>query len=106
MITSADIEKVVGSRAHDRDGEQVGTVRQVYLDEHGQPSWIALDTDLFASAEVFVPAAGTTVDGEGLRLPVTAAQVDAAPRIELEHQLTDADQELLRRHYRRGSHDD
>lgn len=101
MLTRESIEQVVGAPALSRDGRQVGTVTQVYLDDHDRPAWIALDTHLFASAEVYLPADGARLDEQGrLQVMVTAEQVDTAPRIDLEAVLTPADQQRLRAHYR------
>lgn len=100
MLSRDDIEGAVGSLAYACDGQQVGTVTQIYLDEHDRPAWIALDTDLFASAEVYLPADGAMLDADGrLRLPVTQKQIDTAPRIDLEAPLTPQTQRRLREHF-------
>lgn len=99
MISHEQIETVKGATAYARNGEKIGTVTQVYLNADGQPDWIAVDTDLFASAEAHLPADGATLTAGALHLPITAEQVDTAPRIDLEEQLTPTVQQRLRDHY-------
>jgi len=43
----------------DRNGDKVGTVKQVYLgNDSGQPLFASVSTGLFGTAESFVPAPG------------------------------------------------
>ncbi|MEU2348045.1 PRC and DUF2382 domain-containing protein [Modestobacter sp. NPDC049651] len=85
MITERDISTIIGSNAVDADGDELGKVGQVYLDDQtGKPEWVTVSTGLFGTQETFVPLADATV-GEGtLRLPYQKAKVKDAPRVDAE----------------------
>ena len=67
----------------DQDGEKVGKVGQVYLeDSTGEPAWVTVKTGLFGTSESFVPLQGATVQDQEVRVPYTKDQVKDAPRVE------------------------
>ena len=94
-----------GMKALDRDGNQIGTVQDIYLDrETGAPDWATLKTGLLGTHSTFVPLADATAshaDGE-LRLPYTKAQIKDAPGIDNDGELSPEEEQELRRHYRAG----
>ena len=43
MISESDLEKILRATVYDRDGDKVGGVGQVFLDEEtGRPSWVTV----------------------------------------------------------------
>ena len=45
-----------GATAYDSDGDKLGEIGQVYLDDNtDQPKWITVNTGLFGMNESFVP---------------------------------------------------
>ncbi|WP_298890839.1 PRC and DUF2382 domain-containing protein [uncultured Serinicoccus sp.] len=67
----------------DQDGEKIGKVGQVYLDDSsGEPAWVTVKTGLFGTSESFVPLQGATVQDQEVRVPYTKDQVKDAPRVE------------------------
>ncbi|HEY8372100.1 MAG TPA: PRC-barrel domain-containing protein, partial [Pseudonocardiaceae bacterium] len=56
MITQDMVPLLFGDEVYDANGEKIGKVGQVYLDdETGQPAWVTVRTGLFGMKESFVP---------------------------------------------------
>ncbi len=67
--------EVVGS-----DGENIGKVGQVYLDnETGEVSWVTVKTGWFGSGESFVPADQATVNGDTVTVAYDKSKIKDAP---------------------------
>ncbi|GAA2724001.1 PRC-barrel domain-containing protein [Cellulomonas aerilata] len=83
------------------DGERIGTVKQVFLDERtGTPEWATVATGLFGTSETFVPLGGGTVRGDHVVVPYDRSAVKDAPRTNsAEGHLSEAEEALLYRHY-------
>ena len=99
MITQQDITTIIGSNAVDNDGDKLGKVGQVYLDDQtGSPEWATISTGLFGTSETFVPLTEASVSGGTLRVPYEKAKVKDAPRVEAEqgHLSPDEEAELYR----------
>ena len=105
MITQQDITAVMGSNAVDADGDKLGKVGQVYLDDQtGNPEWATVSTGLFGNHETFVPLADATVTGGTLRVPYQKAKVKDAPRVDADQgHLSPAEEEELYRYYGVGT---
>jgi len=100
MITERDIDTVIGSTAVDSDGDKIGTVSEVYLDDQsGRPEWATVTTGLFGTKETFIPLAEAQLSGEELRFPYEKAKVKDAPTIEAEGHLSPAEETELYRYY-------
>src|SRR3954470_4199869 len=101
MITEQDITTVIGSNAVDNDGDKLGKVGQVYLDDQtGRPEWDNVSTGLFGTSETFSPPADATLSDGTLRVPYEKAKVKDAPRVEAEQgHLSPAEEEELYRYY-------
>ncbi|GAA4957268.1 PRC-barrel domain-containing protein [Streptomyces heliomycini] len=55
MQTDIDPRHLIGRKAFDRNGNRIGTIDEVYLDDAtGVPEWAAIRTGLF-SRDAFVP---------------------------------------------------
>src|SRR4051794_15184781 len=107
MITEQDITTVIGSNAVDNDGDKLGKIGQVYLDDQtGRPEWATVNTGLFGTHESFVPLAEATVSGGTLRVPYEKARVKDAPRVSAEQGHLSPDEEAeLYRYYGVGGYD-
>jgi uncharacterized protein (TIGR02271 family) len=105
MITQQDISTVIGSTAVDNDGDKLGKVGQVYLDDQtGSPEWATVSTGLFGTKETFVPLADATVAEGTLRVPYDKAKVKDAPRVDADQgHLSPAEEEELYRYYGVGT---
>ncbi|WP_139206967.1 PRC-barrel domain-containing protein, partial [Geodermatophilus poikilotrophus] len=96
--------RVVGQDIYDADGDKIGKVSEVYLDdETGRPEWATVHTGLFGTKETFVPLAQAELSGEGLRLPLGRAQVKDAPKVDTDGHLSPQEEQELYRYYGLGS---
>lgn len=101
MLNDNDIQAVTGSTAYGRDGDKLGKVGQLYLDDTtGQPAFVTLSTGLFGNKESFAPVQDATFDGDRLSLPYTKDQVKDAPNVDLDGaHLDHSEEERLYSHY-------
>jgi uncharacterized protein (TIGR02271 family) len=105
MITEQDISTIIGSNAVDNDGDKLGKVSQVYLDDQtGRPEWATVNTGLFGTHETFVPLAEASVSGGTLRVPYEKAKVKDAPRVAADQgHLSPQEEDELYRYYGIGT---
>jgi uncharacterized protein (TIGR02271 family) len=84
----------------DRDGDRIGTIDAIYLDDQtGQPEWALVNTGLFGTKSTFVPLAQATQTGDEVRVPYDKQLVKDAPRIDPDGHLSEAEERRLWRHY-------
>lgn len=87
--------EVVGS-----DGESIGRVGQVYLDDQsGQPSWVTVKTGWFGSSESFVPLDAASIDGDTVRVPYDKDRIKGAPHHETDEPLSEQNEQDLYSYY-------
>lgn len=105
MASDSALPPVIGAIADDRDGNALGTVTTVYLDDAtGQPSWVGLTPGLHAAPDtddvpVIAPVTGAELVEGRLRLSVSADSVHTAPRATQPDRLSPAEEVTLREHY-------
>ncbi|MDQ2722259.1 MAG: PRC-barrel domain-containing protein [Actinomycetota bacterium] len=100
MITTKEIRSVTDGNVHGSDGEKIGSVGQIYLDNNtGQPAWVTVKTGLFANKASFVPLAEATVEGQDLRVPYDKHKVKDAPNVDADGELTPQEEDELYRYY-------
>jgi uncharacterized protein (TIGR02271 family) len=84
----------------DRDGNRIGPIEAIYLDDQtGQPEWALVNTGLFGTKSSFVPLAQATQTGEEVRVPYDKQLVKDAPRVDVDQHLSEAEERQLWRHY-------
>ncbi len=84
----------------DRDGDRVGRIDAIYLDDQtGQPEWALVNTGLFGTKSSFVPLAQATPTGEDVRVPYDKQLVKDAPRVDPDQRLSEDEERQLWRHY-------
>jgi stress response protein YsnF len=88
-----------GRTVVDRDGEKIGKLDELYLDESDQPAWGAITTGMFGRRQSFVPLSELQPDGDDLRVPFDKDRVKDAPSVEPDAQLSGEDEDRLYRHY-------
>jgi uncharacterized protein (TIGR02271 family) len=82
MLTQDQLREVIGSTAYGSDGEKLGKVGQVYLDDHtGEPEFASVNTGLFGTEESFVPLGQARFEGDRLSVPYAKEQVKDAPKV-------------------------
>ncbi|MEU6488507.1 PRC-barrel domain-containing protein [Streptomyces sp. NPDC046887] len=99
MQTDIDPRSLIGRKAFDRDGNKIGTVDEVYLDDAtGVPEWAAVRTGLF-SRDAFVPLEPSELVGEELRVPYERALIKDAPDFGVGRHLSPQQEVQLYHHY-------
>lgn len=100
MIKTEDLSGVTDGNVHGSDGEKIGSVGQVYLDnQSGQPAWVTVKTGLFGTKASFVPLVEATVEGKDLRVPYDKETIKHAPNVDADGELTPAEEDELYRYY-------
>jgi uncharacterized protein (TIGR02271 family) len=103
MIGTETLDRVIGADVYDADGTKIGTASEVFLDDQsGNPEWVTVKTGLFGTKETFVPIREADLTGDGLRVPVSKAQVKDAPKIDTEGHLSPDEEQELYRYYGMG----
>lgn len=103
MITIEEARDIIGATAYGSDGEKIGKVGQVYLDDTtGQPAWATVNTGLFGMSESFVPLANARAEGDRIEVGYPKDKVKDAPRIEADQHLSEDEEETLYDHYGMG----
>jgi hypothetical protein len=92
-----------GKTVVDRDGEKVGQLGALYLDDNEQPAYAGVQTGLFRRRESMVPLAGARELGDDVQLPYTLEQIRSAPNVDVDVALTDEEQDRLADHYGEAS---
>jgi len=104
MITTNNVDELIGADVRGSDDAKIGTVGQVYLDsDSGSPSWVTIRTGLFGTSESFAPLSEATFDDRVVRLPYSKDFVKDAPRIDDDGALSEQDEDGLYRYYGSGS---
>jgi uncharacterized protein (TIGR02271 family) len=101
MFSEAEAGQMIGSTAYDAEGNKIGKVGQLFLDDAtGQPEFITINTGLFGTSESFVPVENARLDGERVVVPFTKDKVKDAPSVDLDgDHLDEADERRLYEYY-------
>src|SRR5215210_3683064 len=100
MIGTDTISRVIGQDVYDESGDKIGSAAEVYLDdETGRPEWVTVRTGLFGTKESFVPIRDADLTDDGVRVPVSKAQVKDAPKVDADGHLSPQEEQELYRYY-------
>ncbi|HEV2071989.1 MAG TPA: PRC-barrel domain-containing protein, partial [Acidimicrobiales bacterium] len=89
QLTLEDVRPLVGSELVDADGDKVGNIEDIYLDnETQQPEWALVHTGLLGRKLSYVPLIGASPAGGKLRANFKESQIKGAPGIEPDKELT------------------
>ncbi|RII13981.1 PRC-barrel domain protein [Streptomyces sp. YIM 130001] len=98
--TFSKSDALVGLTAYDREGDKIGSVERVFLDDDtGRPEWATVKTGLFGMKETFVPLAGASRKGDALNVPHSKETVKDAPRVDADQHLEPRQEQELYTHY-------
>lgn len=102
-FTQDNLDTIYDADVVDVNGDKVGGVGQVYLDDRtGDPAWVTVNTGFFGMRESLVPLDGATVDGDRIQVPYEKAFIKDAPNVDVDAHLDDAQQDELYRYYQGG----
>jgi uncharacterized protein (TIGR02271 family) len=89
-----------GATMVDRDGDKVGTIESIYVDDQtGQPEWALVNTGFFGTRSTFVPIAQASGTGDQIQVPYEKQRVKDAPNMDPDGHLSEAEEQELWRHY-------
>jgi uncharacterized protein (TIGR02271 family) len=89
-----------GATMVDREGDRVGAIEAIYLDDQtGQPEWALVNTGLFGTRASFVPIAQATAHGDQVQVPFEKQLVKDAPNLDPDGHLSETEEQELWRHY-------
>jgi uncharacterized protein (TIGR02271 family) len=94
MLSEQDTRNVIGREAYSSDGDKIGKVGQLFLDDQtGKPEFVTVNTGLFGTSESFVPVAEATISDDRLTVPFSKDKVKDAPNVSLDGGHLDESQE-------------
>lgn len=94
MLTHDELLRAVGCDAYDSDGDKIGKVGQVFLDDQtDEPAWATVNTGLFGTKESYVPLGNASFSGDRLEVPYPKDTVKGAPNVDDEDGHLTPDQE-------------
>jgi uncharacterized protein (TIGR02271 family) len=101
MLTEQNAREVIGTTAYSADGDKIGKVGQLFLDDQtGRPEFVTVNTGLFGTKETFIPVADATFNGDRLTLPYSKERVKDAPNVDAEGgHLDEAEEQRLYQYY-------
>ncbi|WP_404869911.1 DUF2382 domain-containing protein [Kitasatospora griseola] len=99
MQTDIDPRDLIGHKAVDRNGDKIGTVDEVYLDDAtGEPEWAAVRTGIFGR-DAFVPLATSEFSGDELHVPYDKSLIKESPDFGVGQHLSPEQELELYRYY-------
>jgi uncharacterized protein (TIGR02271 family) len=99
-VQTEEILKQRGEDLYDRNGDKIGSIEEIYLDnESGRPEWALVKTGLFGTKSTFVPIRDVSREDDGLRVPYDNDQIKDAPKPDPDAQLSQQEESELYRHY-------
>jgi uncharacterized protein (TIGR02271 family) len=84
----------------DGDGDRIGTIESIYVDDQtGQPEWALVNTGLFGTKSTFVPLAQASDRNGDVQVPYARQLVKDAPNMDPDGHLSEAEEQQLWAHY-------
>lgn len=100
MISTASVQTLIGSTAYGPDGDKLGSIGQVYLDnDSGAPEWATVKTGLFGTRESFVPLREAELRGDGVQFPYDKQRIKDAPTIDADRDISPHEETGLYQYY-------
>lgn len=94
MLSTQELNTVIGRPAYTPEGDKIGKVSSVYVDDATrEPTFVAVHTGLFGNHESFIPVRDAAVEGEGVTVPFSKDKVKDAPHVDAEDGHIDPEEE-------------
>jgi len=102
-LTTDQIASVTDGNVLDANGNKIGRVGQIYLDDQtSEPNWVTVKTGLFGASESFVPVSGASIQGSDIVVTYDKETVKDAPRVDADGHLSPEEEDSLYAYYRLG----
>jgi uncharacterized protein (TIGR02271 family) len=100
MIDESQLSTVGRATVYGRDGEKIGRVGQIYLDDQtGRPEWVSVNTGMFGLKESLVPLRDATLSDDRLDVAYDKATIKDAPNVDADRHLDESEEDELYRYY-------
>ena len=94
------LDQLQNATVYATDGEKIGTVGQVYLDDvTNEPTFVTVKTGLFGANETFVPLQQAQTTADGITVPYEKAFVKDAPNVDADGSLTPQEEQRIYEYY-------
>ncbi|PRX99928.1 PRC and DUF2382 domain-containing protein [Allonocardiopsis opalescens] len=92
--------ELLGHHLLDRDGSDVGRIKQVYFDDETQePKWVTVHTGLLGMRESFVPLRQARMVDDKLQVPFDKQTIKDAPSVDADEHISPDEEAQVYRHY-------
>ena len=100
MVDVDTVRSWQGRTMVDRDGDRIGNIDAIYVDDQtGEPEWALVNTGFFGSRSTFVPIVQATARGDQVQVPYEKQLVKDAPNMDPDGHLSEQEEQELWRHY-------
>ncbi len=100
QLTFQEVQPLIGANLVDAEGNKVGKIEDIYLDNDSQePEWALVHTGLLGRKLNYVPLSGASVSGDSLQAAYSESQIKDAPSIDPDLELSPEEEAELYRHY-------
>ena len=100
MQDFTSIDRLQDANVYDTNGDKVGSVGQVYLDDAtNEPTFVTVKTGLFGMKETFVPLNQASQAQDGLTVPFDKDFIKDAPNVDADGSLTPEEEQHIYEYY-------
>src|SRR5215203_5882346 len=100
MLGQEQLRQVIGCEMYSAEGDKIGRVGQVYLDDSSQqPQWLTVNTGLFGTNETFVPVDEAEFFGDRVTVPFSKDRVKDAPNVPGDGHISIEEEQALYEYY-------
>jgi uncharacterized protein (TIGR02271 family) len=100
MVNVETVRNWQGSTMVDREGDRIGNIDAIYVDDQtGEPEWALVNTGFFGTRSTFVPIAQASAHGDQVQVPYEKQLVKDAPNMDPDGHLSEQEEQELWRHY-------
>jgi uncharacterized protein (TIGR02271 family) len=100
MQRQEEAQRWYGMTVLDSEGEKIGTIDQVYMDDAtGKPEWASITSGFLGMSRRLVPLAGATPEGDSVQAGVTKDQVNNSPSVNEDQELSESEESRLFEYY-------
>ncbi|GAA1349856.1 PRC and DUF2382 domain-containing protein [Falsarthrobacter nasiphocae] len=100
MTVNLNLEALRGSTVFGNDGEKIGKIGEVYLDDQtNEPTFATVNTGLFGLKETFVPLDRAQETADGLTVPFSKDFIKDAPNVDADGNLSPEEEQRIYDYY-------
>jgi Domain of unknown function (DUF2382)/PRC-barrel domain len=89
-----------GGTMVDREGDRIGTIDAIYVDDQtGEPEWALVNTGFFGTRSTFVPIAQASAHGDQVQVPYEKQLIKDALNMDPDGHLSEQEEQELWRYY-------